>query len=154
MAEIKISKRSRIIVGRNGAVLRVNADGSINAVIQESAGVDTVEARTEEPEVIDETDWVILAQLDGVENQPIFLKEVFLSLAGMMGEFRLESFSGEVVTLVRRFVLSTQQSSFSEVFGSPLSIVWAEDGAGVRMRARMLGKNQTGTAWAALNGFR
>lgn len=154
MWRLRKGSRVKLIQGQEGHVLVVNSDGSINAVIPEGGGSVVHDIAPE--------DWVPLpsdgayhevVKYDLVDGDILKIKEILVALVGMMAQFRLKIYDGSNAKYPRRYVLSTQQSTFSEPLGKEIPVTFVA-GAYISVEAKMLGTEQTGQAFAAVNCFK
>jgi len=149
---LSIKKITKIIRGRNGNTIEPNPDGSVNVVI--------VSPPTELVDV-SSIDWVNVPPDDSYHEickytlnsgETIYIKQLTLALVGMMAQFRLRVHT-QTDDFPRRYTLSTQQNTFSETIEKPIPVVY-EAGSYISVEAKMLGVNQQGQAFAALNCYK
>lgn len=154
MWRLRKGDRVKLIQDQNGNILTINPDGSINTVSPPGAGTTLHDIRPD--------DWVAIpsdnvyheiVKYELVSGDSIKVKEILVALTGMMGQFRVKINTGSAVYYPRRYVLSTQQNVFSETLGKEITVVFAA-GAYISVEAKMLGIEQQGSVFAAVNCYK
>lgn len=151
--KLELEKKIKMLIGQSGVVLRVNPDGSINANIVDSVSADTVDNNGGWI-TIDNTEYFEIVRMNSSVGITTFLKEICISLIGFSAEFVVEKFDGTDLSVIRRYNLNTQQSSFSEVLGNAIPLEHNDDGPYIVIKAKMNWQNKSGRASGALNGFK
>lgn len=155
---IDITKKTKLIRDKNGNVLIINTDGSINVVPADNPG--TVDARSVDFIDINPETFTELVKYIIPSGSTFFLKEVCLSLLGFSGFFKIEYYNGTDTELVRHYVLNEKIPSFTELIGNRLSFPYVDAGSYIRVTAKSIWPNHSSTnpmrmgkGFAILNGY-
>lgn len=148
---IELKKKTIAIIDKDGDIVEVNSDGSINVNIVSADA--TWDKHSNGFVLLTNTGYTEILKYVLLPDETIFIREIVLSLKGMVGDFRVIKKSvGQSDEIIREYRLNTQKPSFSELLGNPISLTG--ENSEYRVEARLWGVNQSGAAFVALNGYK
>lgn len=151
--KLTLTKKTKIIQGKQGYTLEPLPDGSINVNAVISVGLNTpIDIRAATSVNLNPTTYTEIFKYV-LPAFPVKLQEVMVCFSGMSSHFILEFFDGATTTNIREYWLSIHSNPFVERFGSEI-VVPNSTGAYLRFMAKLNGAGQDGVGYAALNGYR
>jgi len=103
---------------------------------------------------VDTTTDTQLLTIDITSGETLRINAITCSLAGFMGRFWVEYYNGTSTKIVRNYILSPQQNSYTELVNGYLKVPYVGSGSYLRVYCKLFSQNQTGKAFVAINGYK